>query len=97
MGPQQLEAEIAGSKERIEQETGVRVRHFCYPNGTPADFTPETIEVVKASGFVTAVTGNKGVNVGGTDPYTLRRIAAEPNRRDLEFFRQVAGYALVRG
>ena len=91
-GSGQLEAEIVGSKKRIEQETGMCVEHFCYPNGTPADITPEAVEVVKASGFRTSVTGTGGVNFAGADPYALRRIAVEPDREDFTFFRHVAGY-----
>jgi peptidoglycan/xylan/chitin deacetylase (PgdA/CDA1 family) len=91
---EQLQAEICGSKHRIEQETGVEVRHFCYPNGTPADFTPQAVEVVKAGGFSTAVTGNAGVNRRGANPFELNRIAVEPYDDELRFSRVVAGYGI---
>jgi peptidoglycan/xylan/chitin deacetylase (PgdA/CDA1 family) len=91
---EQLQAEIGGSKLRIEQEAGVKVRHFCYPNGTPADFTPQIVDVVRAEGYSTAVTGNPGVNRFGANPFELNRIAVEPYDDELRFSRVVAGYGI---
>lgn len=89
---EQLEAEICGSKHRIEQEADVEVRHFCYPNGTAEDFTPQTVDVIKAGGFSTAVTGLPGVNRAGANLFELKRIAVEPHDNELRFSRVVAGY-----
>jgi peptidoglycan/xylan/chitin deacetylase (PgdA/CDA1 family) len=91
---EELEAEIRGSKQRIEQEAGIEVRHFCYPNGASADFTPMAVEVVKASGFSTAVTGIPGVNRAGANLFELTRIAVEPHDDVLRFSRVVAGHRL---
>jgi peptidoglycan/xylan/chitin deacetylase (PgdA/CDA1 family) len=91
---EELEAEIGGSKRRIEQEAGIEVRHFCYPNGGRADFTQTAIDVVRDSGFSTAVTGNPGVNRAGANLFELSRIAVEPHDDDLRFARIVAGYRL---
>ena len=92
----ELEAEIAGSRGRIEQETGVEVRHFCYPNGTPADISEQAVEVVRASGFVSAVTATSGVNRAGADMFRLRRIGVTPGDEDLSFQLAVAGRG-IRG
>ncbi len=91
---EQLRGEICGSKSRIEQEAGIQVRHFCYPNGTAADFTPQAVEVVKKGGFSTAVTGNPGVNRCGQNPFELNRIAVEPEYDEVRFSRIVAGYGI---
>jgi len=91
---EELECEIAESKNRIEQETGTTVDHFCYPNGTSADFSKEAVEVIKACGFSTAVTGNPGINFRGDDPYLLRRIAVEPDWEERFFSRRVAGHRI---
>jgi peptidoglycan/xylan/chitin deacetylase (PgdA/CDA1 family) len=91
---EQLQAEIRGSKQRIEQETGVEVRHFCYPNGTPADVTRQAVELVQAEGFSTAVMGTPGVNRRDTNPFELNRIAVEPQDDELRFSRVVAGYGI---
>jgi len=90
----QLQAEIRGSKQRIEQETGVEVRHFCYPNGTPPDVTAQAVEVVKAARFSPAVMGTPGVNRRDTNPFELNRIAVEPHDDELRFSRVVAGYGI---
>lgn len=83
--------EIAGSKTRLEEELGSTVLHFCYPNGTPADYNEEVIGVVRECGFQTAVTGVKGINFAGANPFLLRRIHQEPNRPVASFAHEVAG------
>ncbi len=86
-----IREELARSKARIEKELGAPVLHFCYPNGNPGDFTDETVEVAKECGYLTAVTGWKGVNLAGTDPFRLRRIHQEPWNPAIRFAQQVAG------
>jgi len=85
--------ELAGSKARIEQEIGAPVLHFCYPNGNPGDFTDMTVEVAEQCGYLTAVTGSKGVNFGGANPFRLLRIHQEPWNPPIRFAQQVAGLA----
>ncbi len=46
----------------LNRKPGVRVQHFCYPNGTLADFTQAAVDMVRDSGFTTAVTAIHGVN-----------------------------------
>lgn len=86
-----MRAEIGGSKDRLEQEIGTRIVHFCYPNGTPADYNNDVIAVVRECGFETAVSGVKGINAAGADPYLLRRIHQEPVHPAKSFAHQVAG------
>jgi hypothetical protein len=69
------------------------VLHFCYPNGNPGDFTDDTVEVAKECGYLTAVTGSKGVNFAGSDPFRLLRIHQEPWNPPLRFAQLVAGLA----
>ncbi len=85
--------ELAGSKRRIEQELGAPVLHFCYPNGNAGDFGDQTVEVAEECGFLTAVTGLKGVNFAGADPFRLLRIHQEPWNPPIRFAQQVAGLA----
>ncbi len=86
-----MREEIAGSQQRLEKELGGRVRHFCYPNGTPEDYNEEAIEVVRECGFQTAVTAVRGINFAGADPLLLRRIHEEPDRPVQKFAQEVAG------
>jgi peptidoglycan/xylan/chitin deacetylase (PgdA/CDA1 family) len=84
-----LEDEIAGSKRRIEEILEVPVRHFCYPNGSVQDVSPEAVEVVRQAGFETAVTTQGGLNVPMGDMLRLRRIAVDP-AYDPQYFAQCA-------
>ena len=89
-----IREEIEGSKRRVEQELNSEAAHFCYPNGTSADFTEEAVERIRRAGFRTAVTAEPGVNRAGGSPYLLKRIGADPDQ-DLHYFeRRVAGVGL---
>jgi peptidoglycan/xylan/chitin deacetylase (PgdA/CDA1 family) len=48
--------EICGSKQRIEQETGLTISHFAYPFGGITEAAAREYELAKACGFRTAVT-----------------------------------------
>ncbi|GAA5218532.1 polysaccharide deacetylase family protein [Corallincola platygyrae] len=52
--PQAIE-EVKQSKARLEQQLGIEVKHFCYPNGQPEDFTPQVASAVADAGFDCAV------------------------------------------
>ncbi|UFN49841.1 polysaccharide deacetylase family protein [Roseomonas sp. OT10] len=53
-------AEMGGSRERLEAETGLPVRHFAYPFGTPVTTGPREARLAQALGFRTAVTTHPG-------------------------------------
>ncbi len=76
--PEKLRAEIDGAKRRIDGELDRETAHFCYPNGTRADFTSEAIELVRQAGFQSAVTAESGMVAAGADLYTLKRIGVDP-------------------
>ena len=92
----ELEDEITGSRRRIEREAGVEVRHFCYPNGTPADISDKVVDIVKASGFTSAVTATRGVNRSGADMFRLRRIAVDACDEESSFALAAAGHGISR-
>jgi peptidoglycan/xylan/chitin deacetylase (PgdA/CDA1 family) len=74
-----LRREIEGSKERIEEQTGLSVLHFCYPNGKWQDFDTRVVEMVRHARFETAVTTEPGLNFQGADPLRLLRIGVTPD------------------
>lgn len=92
---ERMREEIDGSKQRLEEELKTKVLHFCYPNGTPADYNDDVIDVVRECGFQTAVTAVRGINFTGANPFLLRRLHQEPTRHVSAFAHQVAG--LYRG
>ncbi len=63
--------QIATAKDELEQALDCEVRHFCYPYG---QFSPEHSAMVKAAGYITATTTQRGRVSVGADPFTLRRI-----------------------
>ena len=76
--------ELVESKARIEDELKSAVTGFAYPNGTRADYTPETKELLRDAGYAYAVTTIAGTNDRTTDPYELRR--ATPWEEDIFAF-----------
>ncbi len=69
-----LETEIRGAREHMEERLGFEVRHFCYPNGRPVDVGEAAIRCVKEAGFASAVSCTYGLNTLGADPFLIRRI-----------------------
>lgn len=58
--PGQLRHEIRESWHRVRQECPRAVPVFCYPNGTPADYTDQVVAVVRDEGLRAAVTTREG-------------------------------------
>jgi peptidoglycan/xylan/chitin deacetylase (PgdA/CDA1 family) len=69
---QSLAAELDGSKRRIEEEIGLEVTSFCYPNGSPADYDDRVAQAVKAAGYRCAVVAHFDGQPG--DLFRLRRL-----------------------
>jgi peptidoglycan/xylan/chitin deacetylase (PgdA/CDA1 family) len=67
-------SEIAGSKARLETETGATVRHFAYPFGGVDHLRAEQRGMVKAAGFSSCLSAYGGTVRQGDDPYSLRRL-----------------------
>ncbi len=65
--------EIVDSKRAIEEQLGTPVEGFAYPNGTRADFLPETKTLLQEAGYRYAVTTIGGSNEPEEDVYELRR------------------------
>ncbi len=68
--------EILESKKTIEQEAGVKVRHFAYPNGRPKDFNEKLREYCKETGFESISTCDFGANRLPSDVWALKRVGS---------------------
>ena len=68
--------ELADSKALIESKTGSPANLFAYPNGKPADYSGEVVDLVRKVGYQAAVTTVVGANSPHSDFYCLRRISA---------------------
>ncbi len=67
-----LADELAGSKARIEKETGRPCRHLAWPWG---DYETSWWPMVERAGYQSAVTTLAGANASGTHPFALKRIS----------------------
>jgi peptidoglycan/xylan/chitin deacetylase (PgdA/CDA1 family) len=80
----QAQAEIMGSKERVEQLTGQPCVSFAYPFGR---FSDETVELVKAAGFSSAVTTKKNIIANlSKQPWTIPRISTHGAMTKRQFY-----------
>ena len=71
---EQARQEILGSKHALEQLLGENVGLFAYPNGKPGeDYTPQSVELVRALGFDAAVSTQRGASRSADDMFQLRR------------------------
>ena len=74
-----LEVELYGSKQELEDLTGREIKHFSYPWGTIDDISWRTIQILKRAGYVSAVgTLSSSLHFFSTmSRYYLPRINAE--------------------
>ena len=73
--------EVLTSKRRVEELTGKRCNAFAYPFGR---FTDEVVDIVKTSGFNSAVTVKKGISEI-VDPFRIKRISVLRSTNLLQF------------
>jgi peptidoglycan/xylan/chitin deacetylase (PgdA/CDA1 family) len=70
LGDRELEDEIRGSRETIEDRLGREVRFFSYPHGL---YDGRCLRAVAAAGYAAACSSREGANRPGTDRFLLRR------------------------
>lgn len=70
----EAEAEIAGSRRVLEQEFGLRINAFAFPNG---DYSERDIALVRDAGYQCAITVDHGFNTLHSDPFRLRRLGID--------------------
>jgi peptidoglycan/xylan/chitin deacetylase (PgdA/CDA1 family) len=74
---EQVAAEIANGRARLEQWTGSKIDTFAYPWGRKWDYDERAVAVLKKEGFVAGLSMDPGTNDPGADPYQLRRYAVD--------------------
>ncbi len=72
MSPDELRDEVSGSRERLEQELGQAVRHFCYPYGS---HDLAALDAVGQAGYESAVTCQRAAATPAFDLLGLPRKA----------------------
>ncbi len=66
--PALLKKEIAGSKEILEKQLGIKVMDFAYPFGA---YNDQSVQAVIAAGYRTARTVHTGTKADSSAPYTI--------------------------
>lgn len=77
IAPDEVRRQLAESRQRIIDETGQTVTAFAYPNGTPADYSPDTMKALHETGYQTAYTLSAGPmawQAVQAHPYQIRRV-----------------------
>ena len=64
--------EIEESKRRLEQDFGLTINAFAFPNG---DYSAKDIRLLQNAGYSCALKGGPGFNTDKTDLFRLKRIA----------------------
>lgn len=68
----EVKAQVIGCRDHLTQELGDQSRHFCFPNGQPADITEFAKSEVRRAGFETAVAAYYDKN-GVDDRFSISR------------------------
>jgi peptidoglycan/xylan/chitin deacetylase (PgdA/CDA1 family) len=74
VSPTDAAEELTASKKTLESILNRRVRFLAYPFGGPQHFNHATEELTQAAGYDAAVSTIRGVNVGGTDRFAVKRL-----------------------
>jgi len=75
---QQLQDEIVGGREDLEQTLGVKIRHFAFPYGLHGNLNPTAFQIAGEAGFAGVCSAYGGYNLPGDDAFHLHRIHADP-------------------
>ena len=65
--------EITNSKSMIERWIGKPISSFSYPFGGPADYSPETVRLVREAGFSCACANYPGTMTRNQDHFSMPR------------------------
>lgn len=86
--------EIAGSKQQLEDNFGLKIVALSYPNG---DYSSRDIEMAKEAGYHCAVTVDSGYNNAYTDLFRLKRFSVNDAKSITELMVKASGiYGLIK-
>lgn len=75
LSKEELEAELAGSKKRIESVLACEIKSLAYPFGNLTSFDSRVKEIARAAGYDKAYTNIMGRNASNPDDmFSLRRV-----------------------
>jgi len=83
--------EVAGSRARLAEILGRPPAAFSYPFGGPADYSEDTVRLVRDAGFTHACVNAPGLAGRGTDPFRIPRVYVKDCDGDA-FEKRLAGW-----
>ena len=92
LSPSGLVSELGESKSRIESELGKPCLWLAYPNGGPADFSPEVVAAAEKAEYKIAFTLMERTNPQSLDPYKIDRICIPGELSEDGFNARVNGF-----
>jgi peptidoglycan/xylan/chitin deacetylase (PgdA/CDA1 family) len=85
--PAELDRELRGSRDLLEDVLGEPVRALSYPVGRAIRDQPRLVEAVRRAGYELGFSNGSGISWASTfDPYDVRRLAMDRSMPD-SFFR----------
>jgi peptidoglycan/xylan/chitin deacetylase (PgdA/CDA1 family) len=93
LAPEELRAEIQGSKARLEEITGREVKHFSCPGGR---WSQSVAREAQRAGYATVATSRPGKNGSANDCFALARMAVLRGTSLADFDRICRGRGLLR-
>jgi peptidoglycan/xylan/chitin deacetylase (PgdA/CDA1 family) len=87
-----LDREVSGSRARLEEILGRRVRHFACPGGR---CNRAVVEAVQRAGYESLATSHVGLNRPTTDRFSLRRLAIQGGTSIESYARLCRGFGLT--
>lgn len=83
--------EIIGSKMKLEEKLGIKIKYFAYPYGNSSSFNKITENIIKNSGYLAAFTNIFGENKKGDNLFELKRTRITWNDTSFKFRIKLAG------
>jgi peptidoglycan/xylan/chitin deacetylase (PgdA/CDA1 family) len=74
----QLHDEIVGGCNDLEQDLGVKIRHFAFPYGMHENLNAAAFHIAAEAGFAGVCSAYGGYNVPGDDAFHLQRFHGDP-------------------
>jgi peptidoglycan/xylan/chitin deacetylase (PgdA/CDA1 family) len=87
-----IRRELRDNNARIEQITGRRPVHFCYPSGV---FRREYFPVLEQEGFLSATTCQAGIASIQNHRYLVPRLLDHSNLKDIQYEGWLSGFLAV--
>ena len=76
---EEVDYEIAESKDKLEQLIGCPVRYFAFPYGLPEQITEMAVATIRREGLQAFCSAFGAYNMPGNDPFHIRRFHGDQN------------------